>query len=137
MIIQLREEQAIDPIFQMVIDRADLFDIQKEKLRSYLEDAIKNESSIVLLDEKDNRVDGFVFASVEEFNGEDVCFIHSCIVSPEKKYTVHDFIARLRKWSSEKGIKTMIMSTNKQEKGFERKYGFRYLSTLMSLPVDK
>ena len=136
MIIQLREEWAIEPVFNMVIDRADLFDIQKDKLRKYLEDAIKNESSIILLDEKDNRIDGFVFASVEEFNGEDVCFIHTCIVANEKKYTVHDFIARLKKWSKPKGIKTLIMSTNKHEKGFERKYGFRYHSTLMILPVE-
>ena len=137
MILQLREEWAIEPIFQMVIERADLFDIQKDKLRDYLEDAIKNDSSIVLLDEKDNRIDGFVFASVEEFNGDDVCFIHVCIVAKEKKYTVHDFIGRLRAWSNERGLKTMIMSTNKHEKGFERKYGFKYLSTLMTLSVDK
>ena len=137
MIIQLREEWAIEPVFQMVIDRADLFNIQKDKLRKYLESAIENDSSIILLDEKDEKIDGFVFASVEEFNGEDVCFIHTCIVAKGKKYTVHDFIARLRKWSKEKGIKTLIMSTNKHEKGFERKYGFKYLSTLMTMPVDK
>lgn len=137
MISQLREKQAIEPIFKMVIDRGDLFNIQKEKLLKYLEDAIKNETSIILLDEKDNKVDGFVFASVEEYDGEDVCFIHTCIVAKDKKYTVHDFIARLRKWSREKGIKTLIMSTNKHEKGFERKYGFKYLSTLMTMPVDK
>lgn len=137
MIIQLREEWAIDPVFNMVIDRSDLFNIQKEKLREYLESAIKHDSSVIFLDETDNRLDGFVFASVEEFNGDNVCFIHSCIVSKEKKYTVYDFITRLRKWSKEKGIKMMIMSTNKHEKGFDRKYGFKYHSTLMSLPVDK
>ncbi len=137
MIVELSEKWAIDPMLKMITDREDVFKISEDKLKTYFDHAINNESCIILLDQKDDKVNGFVYASVEEFNGEDVCFIHCCVVIPEMKYTVHDFIARLRKWSAEKGLKIMIMSTDKHEKGFEKKYGFRYVSTLMSISVNK
>jgi len=137
MIFQLREECSIIPILNMIVARNDLFDINSEKAKYYLEQGIKSDSSIIIVDEKDKKINGFVFASIEEFNGEDVCFIFACVVSPDMKQTVHDFIAKLRKWSKEKGLKKMLLSTKTHPEGFSKKYGFKYESTLMSLAVEK
>lgn len=137
MIYKISEVQAIEPIVKMFDDRKDLFNIPPKKVRDYMANAIQDKLSIILIDEKDHNLNGFLFASVEDFNGEEVCFIHTCIIVPDMKYTGHDFIARLKKWSIERNIKTIFMSTKSHKDGFERKYGFKFHSTLMSLPVDK
>lgn len=135
MIYTLKEKWAIEPIKNMILKRSDLFKITEDKLKERLTDGIENEASIIILDEKNGKVNGFVFASIENFNGEDVCFISACIVSPEMKQTVHDFIAKLKKWSKEKGLKRMILSTENHIEGFKKKYGFKYHATLLDMSV--
>ena len=137
MIYEISEELVIEPILNMIKARKDIFKIPEEKVKRYLQEGIQDKNSIIIIDEKDKKINGFVFASVEEFNGEDVCFIHSCIVDMSMKYTVHDFIARLRKWSKERNLTAIIMSTPNHVEGFKKKYGFEYLSTLMILDVEK
>lgn len=137
MIYQLREEWAIDPIVKMIGEKKDLFKITLEKAKNFLIKGISDELSIVLIDEKHKNLNGFLFASIEEFDGEDVCFIQTCIIVPDMEYTGYDFIARLKKWSKEKDINTIIMSTNSHKNGFERKYGFKFHSTLMTLAVNE
>jgi len=134
MIYKLTEKWAIEPIIKLIEERNDIFNIPKDKLGKYLLEALIDENSVIFIDEKDKKIRGFVFASIEEFDGEDVCFVHSCIIDPEQKNTGFEFMAKLKKWCNEKRIKKILIST-KKPKPFEKKYKFTYKSTLLEKEV--
>lgn len=133
MIYQLREIWAVEAILKMIEDQKELFKIPMDIVKKYLIKGIKDELSIILIDEKEKFLNGFLYASIEEFNGAEVCFIHACVIVPDREYTGPDFMARLKKWSKEKNMKEIFLSTDKHEVGFEQKYEFKYHSTIMSL----
>lgn len=135
MIYQLKEKWAIEPIADMVAERKELFKISRNKLVEYLIRGTKNETSIIFIDEKDKKLNGFFFASIEEIDGDDVCFIHACIVDPEKKHTCPEFLTRLRKWCVKSNIKKIFMLSNEHIKGVTKKYGFQHYANMMSLDV--
>lgn len=136
MIYRLTEKWAIEPIVKLIEIRDDIFKIPKKKLGKYLLNALTDKNSVIFIDEKDKILRGFVFASVEEFNGEDVCFIHSCIIDPKQKNTGFEFMARLKKWCENKGLKKMVIGTDRPE-AFIKKYKFKYETTLLSKDLNR
>lgn len=137
MIYQLREKWAVAPIMRMMRKMPELFRISESKALNYFIRGLKDENSIIIVDEKDQELNGFLFASIEELEGNDVCFIHTCIINPKRKETGFEFIGRLRKWCGEKNIKNIFMMSNTHIKGYSQKYKFETYATIMKLKVEE
>lgn len=137
MIYQLREKWAVQPIMKMMRKVPDLFKIAETKALDYFMRGLEDENSIIIVDEKEQTLNGFLFASIEELEGNDVCFIHACIINPHMRDTGFEFLGRLRKWCNQKGIIDIFMMSNNHIKGFSQKYKFEPYSTLMKLKVNE
>jgi hypothetical protein len=148
MIYRLTEEWAIRPIAEMMLRRAEVFKIPTNKLIQYLLKGVKDTNSVIIVDEKDKDVRGFLFASIEEFNGEDVCFIQSCVIEPrtgngEKDPELlncgHEMIEKLRKWCVQKGIvgegKMLISADLDKVDLYKRRYKFKPHAMIMTRDI--
>ena len=134
MIYQLKELVAVEPLLRLIKKKEEMFDIPLKDIAEYLLEAITDKDSIVLIDEKDKEIRGVLYASIEKWDNKDVAFIHLCVIDPKQKNTGFEFLARLNKWGKMKGIEKMIMSTKRPE-AFQRKYKFKYVSTILTRAI--
>lgn len=135
MIIQINEPFSIEPIIKLILEKKETFTIEPEKLVSYFLSAIKDKNSIVLVDEKDKEIKGFLFASVEELDGRDVCFIHTCLIDKKSPYTGFEFLSRLEKFCKERKLGEIDFITQRSKDGFEKKYKFKEKGILLTKEV--
>ncbi len=142
MIYRASEPWAIPEVLKIIEGHKDIFNIPKDKLDGYLTEAIKGENSVLFIDEKENKVVSFIYASIEEFNGEDRCFIHACVCGDKDKHTVHHFLGRVMQWAKDKGIKgkEKLMLITKIDGRFRdvlyrRKYKFEQKYILMTRDI--
>lgn len=142
MIYQVKEEMAITAIAEMIFKQPDVFKTPEAEVIRYLYQGVKDEDSVIFVDEKDSEVRGFIFASVEELDGRKVCFIQASVIDPKHRNTGFELIARLNRWALDKGLEgrdRMVMGFTADKKGrkraFERKYKFREYSIFMARDV--
>lgn len=100
--------------------------VDGETLRPLLYETMKREDGLILVSVKDGVVGGFIIATVENWQGEDVVFIQLCVINPDhlEKYTGFTLLAEVRLFAKDKGLKTIMMSTPRSPKGYMRKYKF-------------
>ncbi len=137
MIYQLVEPLAIRPILELMSKRQDIFDIPLEQVAKYLFESVEDDNSLILIDEKDEIIGGVLYASVEEFNGEDVVFIHACMINPTLKNTGFEFMARVRRWADSKGLNKILFVTDNHVEGYMRKYNFTNMGTILGIELNK
>jgi len=137
MIYQLTEPTAVRGIITMIAKRPEAFEVPIDVISKYIINSIDDPFSLILLDEVDGDVRGFAYISIEEFNGEDVAFIHSCIVEPSQKNTVYEFIARTKKWARTKNVKKLVCVEDARIKAFMRKYKFKNMGTILGLDLNE
>lgn len=94
--------------------------------------------SVVFVSENTEGVNGFIFATVEEFEGERAAFIQFCVVLPLKneKDLCSELLLRVRRWAKDAGLKEMYFMTRRTPKAFQRKYKFQYHMTVLKRSVD-
>lgn len=126
--------QLTTPIFlTRILDLArEVPDVPYEVLSKMILQGINDKDSIIYIDEKDGVVNGFIYASKERWNGEDVCFIQFCVIHPNndydfsnEKYIGFEFMTKMKLWAKEKGLKSLVMVTKRNPKIYERKYQFK------------
>jgi len=125
MIYQVTIAEAVKPIMKLIKEKKEVFDISEDKLLEYLNRSVSGDDAILLVDEKDKDVRGFLFASIEEWDGQDVVFIQACVSEPHQKNTVFEFIAKLKVWGRKKGLNKMVFVTERNPQPYERKYKFK------------
>jgi hypothetical protein len=114
-------------IIPQILDLAKLVpDAKYEVLRDLLISGINDPDSMIYYDEKDGVVNGFILGSKEMWNGNLVCFVQFCVISPsrEDKYIGFELLTKARLWSKEKGLNEIVTSVKRDPKGFIRKYHF-------------
>ena len=104
-------------------------------LEKMLINGMSSKDAKIIIHKKYDTVTSFIYASIEEFRGQDSIFIQSCYITPENDNIGHEFLARMRTWAKERGIKNLIMITRRSHEGFERKYHFKPVSTIMQREV--
>jgi len=141
MVYALKDKTALTKLADMAQKNSRYFKIPRENFMKYVADAVGSPNSIVLLDEIEGNIFGFIYASVEEYNGEDVCFIQGCVIEGERKETGPKFLSVLKKWCVLKGLKKILFSCTIDDEGksranaYERKYGFKQTATILSMNV--
>lgn len=63
---------------------------------------------------------GFMFANVQQLDGENCAFIQACF--SKKKGNVQVMLDKLISWSKEIGIKRMVFMSKRNPKAWQRKY---------------
>lgn len=136
MIYELQEKWAVYPILDMLLEKKDLFRIRKDKLEDYLSRAVEDDDAIIIINEKDRDIGSFLYASIEEIDGEEAVFINACISEPKKADSVFELLSRLMKWAASKNLDKIFFLSNVHMEGFKRKYGFEKYSELLFLNID-
>lgn len=103
-----------------------------EVLRNKLINGMRRNDAKVYLYEKDGEVIGFIFATSEEYNGEDAVWIQFCVTQESASPSVtQELLGRVKNWGKELGFKDMYFVTERSAKAFERRYKFTTAGTLM------
>ena len=107
-------------------------------LEKMLIEALTSKEAKIFIDEKNNEIRGFIYASVEQWQGEDVVFIQFTVIKPiqEERYIGFEFITKMKLWAKEKGIKSIITVVKRNPKPFMRKYHFINEGTVLKMDVN-
>lgn len=102
-------------------------------LQEIMIQSLARSDSRIFVEEKDGQARGFIFATVETFEGKESVFIQSCSVKPDdnERLVCFELLARIRKWGSELGLKDMFFMTRRSPEAFKRKYHFKYHTTVL------
>lgn len=109
-----------------------------DALRETLVNSISRKDARIFVDEKEGKIRGFIFATVEELEGKDALFIQFCVVRPTQNEgnICNELLARVRKWGQESELRTMYFMTARNPKAFARKYHFRFHATVLKRSLD-
>ena len=132
MILEITNAFQLPAIFKMA---EKIPNVKKSVMEEMLTKALSRQDAKIIADIQGNEYVGFIFASVESLNGEDIIFIHLSYIKPGLVNSGHELLARLKLWSKFLGIKGLVASTHRSVKGFEHKYKFKYFSTLIRREV--
>lgn len=95
--------------------------------------AINDKDSIVYIDDHEGEIRGFIYASKEFFDGQEVCFVQYCCVKPDgmERYICFELLNKIRIWSREQNLEWIYFMTKRNPRAFQKKYGFDNYSTVM------
>ncbi|MFA6142518.1 MAG: hypothetical protein WC738_04395 [Candidatus Omnitrophota bacterium] len=133
MIQQIDNALFINEILQLADN---IPDMQVKALEKMLIDGITSKNAKILVQKIDGKITSFVYAAMMEYCGEDVILIPVCYINPSDKYIGHEFMTRLNRWAEEVGFKSLIMITRRNPVGFERKYKFKSIATVLKREVQ-
>jgi len=102
-----------------------------DKVKKYFVKSVSSPDAKLYYEKHDNELRAYIYASIEELDGSDVVFIHSCYGNPKAKHIVRQLLNMIEKWGQSKGINDVYMMTNRNPKAYERKYRFEVVSFLM------
>lgn len=110
-----------------------------EKLRKFMFLTINKPGTRAYVDMHDGVIRGFIYASIEEFDGEGCVFIQFCVVKPcdNEKNIGFELLDKMKQWAKENNISQIYLSTARDPKGFIRKYHFEFYSSILRLDLTK
>ena len=113
-------------------------DLPIEELEKMLVGGIVSPSAKIFVEEKDHDIRGFLFSTIEMFDGKDSCFIQVCAIKPipEENQIGFELLHRAKMWAKENKLEYMYFITKREHKGFERKYKFDYYGTVLRKKVE-
>jgi hypothetical protein len=121
-------------LYQILDLAKEIPDTPIDVLENMLLQGIGSPDARIVVDKKGDEVRGFMFGSIERFQGENVVYIQSCYVSPKAPHAFHELYANINTWAKEKFIKTVIAMTQRPE-AFARKYKFTILTHVVKREV--
>ena len=110
-----------------------------DKLRRFMFLTLNRPNTKAYVDSQDGVIRGFIYASIEEFCGDDCIFIQFCVIKPcnDDKYIGFELLNKMKVWAREKGINDIYFSTTRNPEAFIRKYHFELHSTILMLDLSK
>ncbi len=110
-----------------------------EKLKRFMFLTLNQKNTKAYIDNRDGEILGFIYASIEEFDGERCVFIQFCVIKPcsEDKYIGFELLNKMKLWAKENNITQIYFATARDPKAFIRKYHFEFHSTILKLDLTK
>lgn len=114
-------------------------DTPLNKLKRFMFLTLNKPDTKAYVDSHDGVIRGFIYASIEEFDGEKCVFIQFCVIKPceEDKYIGFELLTKMKSWAQENKITQIYFSTSRDPKAFIRKYHFEFHSTILKLDLTK
>jgi len=112
-------------------------DSNPQALEKMLIAGMGRKDSRVFVFEREEKIKAFIFATVEEFEGEDAAFIQFCVSIPDanERNVVNELLNRVRTWAGELGLSNMYFMTRRDPRAYARKYKFRHVKTIQKSTV--
>ena len=112
-------------------------DVPMEHLEKILLGAINDKDSVIYIADDKEQIRGFIYASKEYWNGEEVAFIQLCVIKPDnmERFIGFELLTKIRLWAMENNIKDLIFSTKRNPKGFMRRYRFTFEGYILKRKV--
>ena len=120
-----------------VIDLAKrIEDFPLGKFRSMVEDGFSRKDTRLIVYQKDEEIKGFIYSTIDFFDGERVAFIQATYIEPKMNGVGKEMLADMRKWAELKDCAYLYMITKRDEtRAYERKYKFEQVGTVMRRSV--
>lgn len=129
MIIEIKNPLLLPKIMELA---KKLPDFPLGKFRAMLEEGFNDKDSRLVAYQKDDEIKGFIYATVDFFDGERVVFIQAASIINENNNIGHELLTDLRHWAAIKSCDYIYMITVRDEiKAFERKYKFEPVGMVM------
>jgi N-acetylglutamate synthase-like GNAT family acetyltransferase len=110
-----------------------------DKLKRFMFLTLNQPNTKSYMDMHDGVIRGFIYASIEEFEGDRCVFIQFCVLKPcqEDKYIGFELLTKMKLWAKENKITQIYFSTARNPEAFIRKYHFEFYSTILKLDLTK
>lgn len=95
--------------------------------------SLLDEHKFIMADIDDGKLRAYMFATIENLNGEDVCFIQSCY--SDKAGVVQKMLDKCIKWCNGLDIHRMVFMTQRSPRAWSRKYKFSLKSYVMEREI--
>lgn len=114
-------------------------DLPIDELEKMLVGGISSPNAKIFVEEKGEEIRGFMFTSIEGFDGKDSCFVQVCAIKPiaEENHIVFELLNKVKLWAKENKLEYIYFITKRNTKGFERKYHFNYYGTVLRKKVEE
>ena len=111
-------------------------DVPHENLQSMMIERFGRDSKTFVYEEN-GIPEGYVFATVEEFNGKNQVFIQQCVVKSKEKHkeVSRELLSRVTKWAEAFGYDWVYFITHRNPRPFMRKFGFLYHGSVLKKKV--
>lgn len=110
-----------------------------DKLQALLLNSIGKPDSKIYIDSRDGEIMGFIFASIENFEGKNCVFIQFCVVNSGglDHYIVFELLTKIKLWAKENNLNEIYFSTKRDPKGFIRMFHFEFYSSILKIDLKK
>ncbi len=117
-------------IIKKAIDNAIIIEgISRETLLQMVMDSIGANNRFIITDVEDGDIAGFMFATIEWFDGSNVAFIQACY--SKKDGNVQVMLDKCMDWARGLGLSRIIFMSKRNPEAWNRKYKFDNLYTVM------
>ena len=134
MVFQITNPLLVDKIDELISEIR--FELPPERIKELIVEGLKGGEDILLVEEKNEEMTGFIFASPVYFEGDPCLYIQFSYIRKGNPNTGHEFMARLRQFAKENKLKRLIFVTHRRPEGFMRKYKFNLEGYLLSQEVS-
>lgn len=110
-----------------------------DKLKKFMFATLSQPNTKAYIDSRDGEIYGFIYATIEEFDGERCVFIQFCVIKPvkEESYTGFELFTKMKLWARENNISQLYFITSRDPKGFIRKYHFEPYGSVLKMDLNK
>jgi N-acetylglutamate synthase-like GNAT family acetyltransferase len=110
-----------------------------EKLKKFMFATLNKTNTKAYVDYLDGEIRGFIYASIEEFDGEKCVFIQFCVIRPDdnERYVGFELLNKMKLWAIENNISQIYFLTHRDPKGFIRKYHFEEYGVVLKMDLNK
>jgi len=105
--------------------------VEVDVLQNMLTQGLSRDDSMILIEQKDDEIRGFFYATTDYMNGELVVFVQACFIEPDAPQAGHEMLNKVRNWGGKKGLRYIYFMTKRESDGWERKYKFVTVSHLL------
>jgi len=138
MIINIKNKEFLYQIYKLI---GNIKNCPKANIIEMMGKGLNNDNEIILAyindDKEDKIVRGFLYATVDNMDGERTAFIQAAYMSPKYNKYSQNVFDKLIEWSKQRNINRMDIITTRFPDSFRRKYGFEYTGTLMKRYISK
>ncbi|MFH1318319.1 MAG: hypothetical protein ABIH71_04835 [Candidatus Omnitrophota bacterium] len=110
-----------------------------DKLKKFMFATLNKPNTKAYIDIHDGVIRGFMYASIEEWDGDKCVFIQFCVLKPceEDKYICFEMLTKMKLWAKQNDITQIYFATQRNPEAFCRKYKFEFHSTILKLDISE
>ena len=133
MIYELKNPLLLPKIKEMA---KNVNNINDGDLNTLLVDCVSNENAVLVVNEdRERRITGFLCASVERWRGENVVFIQLCTSDTKDKAAKFNLLTHAKVWGKRLGLKSVVIIVD-EPREYEKMYKFNRVGAVLRRSIE-